>query len=181
MDWQQTLIRIMESNSDDLFELARIAGYDPVSFYCSADFRGVRVTTSEIRALELTDNNLDGAYIVEDELDAERDILAKKYMDELRMSGSFAQTHSVVAQLLRLGPFSGTAIDLYMDAVENNTQVQWIMSDDDLVQLAAKIDSSSAARYSSDRLERLRQVRAAYGPGREESQDPQAEAEPSAG
>jgi hypothetical protein len=58
----------------------------------------------------------------------ERDFL----VEELRDSGSFMQTHSVVAKLLKHTDFSPVQIEQLVQIAQDNGQVGWIIGDPDL-------------------------------------------------
>jgi hypothetical protein len=57
-----------------------------------------------------------------------RDLL----IDELSESGSFAQTHIVIAKLLKHTEFSATQIEQLVQIARSNRQVAWIIGDSDV-------------------------------------------------
>jgi hypothetical protein len=51
---------------------------------------------------------------------------------DLAASGSFAQTHSVVAQLSKFTDFTTAQLNEIVEAAISNRQVSWIISDPDI-------------------------------------------------
>lgn len=67
--------------------------------------------------------------------DTEKEILLTTLLD----SGNFATTHSVIAKLEKYSHFSLREVEIVLEACVQNSQVSWILSDDDVCDFVCRI------------------------------------------
>lgn len=134
-DWEDIAVRILNAHTESLIELARIADSDPVEFFRGADLSGVPVALSEAIQLQLSDEQVDEIDLIDDQLPPEYETETLNILNELVFSGSFANTHTIVARIIPRKVFGVESIKMFLHAVQENRQVSWIIGDDDLVQL----------------------------------------------
>jgi len=77
---------------------------------------------------------------------------------DLASSGSFAQTHSVVARLNRFTDYSAAQINDIVSAVVNNRQVSWILEDKDVGSFVEGVILGKEDRIDANNLQRLREL-----------------------
>ncbi|MCK0119462.1 hypothetical protein MWU61_02845 [Loktanella sp. F6476L] len=89
-DWQTKLLAILHADTDDLGELAKIAGTDPRTFYRGANFRDADLTKQNLLNYDLSDSQIERAEIT----DGVRAILDLKQ--------ELSRSHSPPAEIARL-------------------------------------------------------------------------------
>lgn len=89
----------------------------------------------------------------------EKDLLIKK----LAISGNFANTHDVIAQLNQFSEFTVAQVNAILSAVLTNNQVGWIATDEDV---RAFLKGAIAGKEKQLDQEALTEVRDLMGPGR---------------
>lgn len=157
-EWQITLSKIFNAETDSLIELARIAGSNPKDFYKNADLRGVRVKKAELESLPLETMDMEGA-IISDVFESEEELIdCMQLFEELGSSASFAQTHSIVARILTYESYTLEMAKKFMTSVQNNNQVSWIVEDQDLRELIAAIRNSPEVKFSKSTLNDLKSI-----------------------
>lgn len=67
------------------------------------------------------------------------DVKINSFIEKLAGSGSFATTHAAVAKLSQISEFSIPQVEGLVDALELNSQVNWIAGDDDVFDFYTKI------------------------------------------
>jgi hypothetical protein len=86
------------------------------------------------------------------------DFVINGLIDELERSGSFAATHSVIANLMQLERFGASHVERILGACESNTQVNWIISDDDVYTFLVSLKSRFCDKNREDLTQRLKML-----------------------
>lgn len=87
-------------------------------------------------------------------IEEEKDSLAK----ELKESCSFAETHAIVANLIKYKGFSENQLRQIFDAIIDNTQVRWIRSDEDVADFYLSILEEYKGKIGSDYVDTLSEL-----------------------
>lgn len=86
--------------------------------------------------------------------EVERDVLIK----ELARSGSFAQTHAVIARLVKQTDFSPLQIEELVEIAQSNNQIGWIIEDDDVHQFYAGLQKLHLDQLKPEIVEMLKKL-----------------------
>ncbi|UWP88450.1 PIN domain-containing protein [Aliiroseovarius crassostreae] len=76
-------------------------------------------------------------------------------VEQFESSGSFASTHSAVQRLMAVEFFSNKQIDRIVSAAEQNSQIMWIIQDEDLQSLFENIKDKYAGQLPDPLFARL--------------------------
>jgi predicted nucleic acid-binding protein len=76
---------------------------------------------------------------------------------ELAQSGSFAQTHALISELSQFSDFSPAQTNDIIEAAIHNTQVSWIINDQDVQKFLWQIIESHEKRIDTKKLEVLKE------------------------
>lgn len=83
------------------------------------------------------------------------DLKKNKLIEELSTSGSFTTTHLVIDKLASIDNFSSTQVEQLIQIADMNSQVGWIIKDDDVLTFYSKLKENHAAQISSKSLKTL--------------------------
>lgn len=97
----------------------------------------------------------------------EKELLIRK----LASSGSFATTHSVVAQLAQFDGFSSIQVNEIVEATLSNRQVRWIICDDDVNEFLCSFANTYKDQIEDKHLEALTKELAKCIPSEDENDE----------
>ena len=86
--------------------------------------------------------------------EVEKDDLIQK----LSKSPSFTHTHVLVAKLAKFDEFSPEHVEQLVAAAETNSQVEWILDDDDVKAFYANLLKTSAKKLGKEALNKLASI-----------------------
>lgn len=86
------------------------------------------------------------------EKDSEREAL----IEQLRSSGNFMKTHLAIAQLLEMFPFSASQAAALVEVAMANTQVRWVLSDEDVKEFFTKLVDAHSDTLEASVLQQLK-------------------------
>lgn len=84
----------------------------------------------------------------------EKELLIQELMD----SGSFEQTHNIISGLDEYSEFTSAQINDIVEAYISNTQIYWIIEDDDVYSFIETVISGNKDIIDEDSLEELREL-----------------------
>lgn len=77
-------------------------------------------------------------------------------IQQLAQSGSFSQTHSIVAKLSKYTEFSPTQLENIIDATLYNDQIHWIINDEDVEEFINNVLASSVGIVDFRKINKIR-------------------------
>ena len=86
------------------------------------------------------------------------DVKKSMLIEKLAKSGSFATTHLVIAKLESMDDFSPAQVEQLIQIADMNSQVGWIIGDDDVLAFYSKLKEKYAGAISAESLGTLDQL-----------------------